>query len=254
MFAYKTFTSVPRFRYLRCMAGGRISLPIILALLMFSLLIISAPGQAAEPGDPLEPVNRATLRFNRVVDTLVFKPVARSYDVATPAPVKRGLRNFFGNLNDVTVMVNGLLQGKFRQAGSDLGRIAINSTLGVGGLFNVAGNQFGLPKHNEDLGQTLAHWGIGSGPYLVLPLLGPSTLRDSVGLAGDRLSDPVTALAELSAADRLNVVRGVDFRARVLPFDDLIVGDEYLYIRSAYLQHRDYLIGDGREQLAFEAF
>ncbi|MEX2132259.1 MAG: VacJ family lipoprotein, partial [Pseudohongiellaceae bacterium] len=245
MFHYKTFTSVPRFRYLRYLSTGGISLPFILALVMFSLLLLSAPGQAAESGDPLEPVNRATLRFNRVVDTLLFKPLAKAYEIAVPSIAKHGVRNFFGNLDDVNVVVNDLLQGKFRQAGSDLGRVAINSTLGVGGLFNVAGNSFGLEKHNEDFGQTLARWGVGSGPYVVLPLLGPSTLRDSIGLVTDTLVDPVANVDHSATRDSLAGSRAIDFRARVLPFDDLIVGDEYLYIRGAYLQHREYLVEDG---------
>jgi len=254
MFHYKTFTSVPRFRYLRHLSAGGISLPIILALVMFSLLLLSAPGQAADPEDLLEPVNRTTLRFNRAVDTVLIKPAARAYEVTVPSIARRGVRNFFSNLDDVNVMVNGLLQGKFRQAGSDLGRVAINSTLGIGGLINVAGNSFGLEKHNEDFGQTLASWGVGSGPYIVLPLLGPSTLRDSIGLVTDTMVDPVARVDHNMTRTSLVGSRTVDYRARVLPFDDLIVGDEYLYIRGAYLQHRDYLVNDGRQELAFEAF
>ena len=254
MFRYKTFSSIPRFQYLRQLTAGSATVPIILALVMLSLLLLSAPGNASEAGDPLEPVNRATLRFNRVVDSLLFKPVARTYSVVMPEFAKQGVHNFFSNAGDVTVVVNDLLQFKFRQAGSDLSRVVVNSTLGVGGLFNVAGNALGLKKHDEDFGQTLAAWGVGSGPYLVLPLLGPSTVRDAFGLATDSLTDPIVALNHEPTRNDLLAGESLDFRARVLHFDDLISGDEYLFIRSAWQQHREFQVSDGRQELAFESF
>lgn len=254
MIRYKTFTSVPRFQYLRQLSKGGITLPLIIGLVMLSLLLMSAPGKAADVGDPLETVNRGTLHLNRFIDTLLLKPIARGYAVVVPEFAKRGVHNFFSNLGDVNVVLNDVMQLKLHQAGSDLGRIAINSSLGVGGLFNVAGNTFGLEKHDEDFGQTLASWGVGAGPYVMLPIFGPSTLRDSLGLVADIAVDPVAGLPHEPTRSVLTQTRVVNYRAEVLPFDDLIVGDEYLYIRGAWLQHRDYQINDGREELAFEAF
>lgn len=198
------------------------SFPRDLALAFFLLLMfVCYPTHAAVAEDPLEQINRGTHSFNSTVDNFVLKPLAVSYQRFTPGIVKTGLRNFFSNLDDVRVSINDLLQLEFAQAASDMSRFAVNSTLGAGGLMNVAGDTFGLEKHHEDFGMTLAHWGVGAGPYVVLPLLGPSTLRDAFGISFDTLVDPLPAASHVESRNSLIASRSVDYRSRVLSFDDL---------------------------------
>jgi len=225
---------------------------IVLAII-FALFLVSRPASAAE-ADPFESVNRVTHKFNRIVDGLLLKPIATTYDAVTPRFVRTGVKNIFSNLDDIQVTVNDLAQFKFKQAASDFGRFAVNSTVGVGGLFNVAGPVLGLEKHREDFGQTLAHWNIGAGPYIVLPFLGPSTVRDSFGLIVDSLVDPVPNISHVETRNAVVASEIVDFRASVLSFDDFVIGDDYLFIRGFYMQRREYLENDGVQQLAFEEF
>ena len=162
-----------------------------------------------------------------------------------PDPVERGVVNFFSNLDELTNIANDLLQAKFGQAANDTGRFLINSTLGIGGLFDVA-SRAGLPKgEGEDFGQTLGAWGVGEGPYLMLPLVGPSTLRDAPSKYIDSFANPVSYMDDVSTRNSLRLVGLVSMRAELLGLDDAISGDSYLFVRDVYLQRRDYLVKDG---------
>lgn len=201
-----------------------------------------------ETHDPLEGFNRAMYTFNEKFDTYLLKPVAKGYRAVVPTPVRQGVSNFFGNLREPMVMVNDALQGKFKHAASDLGRFVTNSTLGILGIFDVA-SRMGLEKRNEDFGQTLAVWGVAEGPYLVLPFLGPSGIRDGVGLAGDYYTYPPTYMEETSTAWKLFALDTVDARTRYLDAGDILyeaAGDDpYTFVREAYRQRRRSLIHDG---------
>lgn len=218
-----------------------------LAMLAALTLNGCASVPVAHPDDPWEGFNRGVHAFNDQLDGWVLKPVANAYDVAAPTPVRHGVANFFGNLGDVWVGVNNLLQGKAVDAASDLGRVLLNSSVGVAGLIDVA-SLMGLEKHDEDFGQTLGVWGVGSGPYLVLPLYGPRTLRDGGGLLLDFVVDPVVYAQPERAAWGLAGMRVVDNRAGLLPAEkamDQAALDKYEYLRSAYLQRRRHLVFDG---------
>ena len=218
----------------------------------FSLFLVSlALGGCASPGhnpkDPFESFNRGVYKFNDTLDKVVVKPVAKGYNTVLPSPVRRGVSNFFSNLNDVTVAVNDLLQLKGKQAISDTGRILVNTTVGLFGLIDVA-SSVGLAKHNEDFGQTLGYWGIGSGPYLMLPFLGPSSVRDSVGLYADTATSESDRLKHVGVRNEVYATSLLAKRAALL--DDEVVLDEaaidrYSFIRDAYLQHRQNLVYDG---------
>lgn len=198
--------------------------------------------------DPLEPLNRTVYKFNDTVDKAVLKPVAKGYKAAVPVPVRTGVGNFFSNLNDVVVTANDLLQFKLGQAASDFSRIIVNTTFGVLGIFDVA-SKWGLEKHNEDFGQTLGRWGIGPGPYLVLPLLGPSDFRDTIGIVADSHVDPVWNTSDVATRNSLVGLDAVDTRARLLDTESILEEaaiDRYAFIRDAYLQRRQSLVYDGR--------
>ena len=210
--------------------------------------------EAAAESDPLERVNRSTHSFNRSVDRFVFKPLAITYKKLTPAFVKTGVNNFFNNLDDVRVTFNDILQLELQQAVADFGRLAVNSTLGVGGLIDVAEPAFNLEKNYQDFGKTLALYGVPSGPYIVLPLLGPSTVRDAFSLGFDARLDPIPGVDHVESRNNLLAGKTVDFRARMLHFDDLIIGDDYLFIRGIYLQNREYQINGGYVEVAFGEF
>lgn len=200
------------------------------------------------PRDPWEGVNRSVFSFNEGLDKAIIKPVAQGYDYVAPVPVKTGIGNFFSNIGDVFIAVNNLLQGKVNDAASDTGRVMINTTVGILGLFDVA-SELGLEKHEEDFGQTLGRWGVGDGPYVVLPLFGPRTLRDTAGLAVDLYVDPVANEGHVATRNTLTTTRLVDQRADLLPADKVIEGaalDKYSYLRDAYLQRRKSLIYDGK--------
>ena len=216
------------------------------------LLVTSGCASVSTPppqNDPFERYNRTVYRFNDKLDKAILKPVAQGYEKVVPQPVDDGVTNFFSNLDDVTVMFNDLLQGKMAQAGSDLSRLVWNSTVGIAGLFDVA-THFGLPKHNEDFGQTLGKWGVGSGPYLVLPFLGPSTVRDTAALPVDWETDPLTHYYEVDKNGywQLKGLYYVDRRAGLLRASRLMEQaalDEYVFLREAYLQRRQNLVYDG---------
>lgn len=209
-----------------------------------------AAGKAApgEPGDPLEGFNRAMYKFNEKFDQYLLKPVAKGYRAVLPSPVRTGIANFFGNLKEPIVIVNDLLQGKFTQALSDTSRFVWNTTAGIGGLLDPA-SHLGLPRHNEDFGQTLGKWGAGEGVYIVWPILGPSSLRDTGGLVGDWYSYPPTYLQDTPTRWAMYVTDTVDTRSRLLEAGDILEQaagqDPYLFVRAAYRQRRESLIYDG---------
>ncbi len=207
-------------------------------------LLVVTPAVAQDPADPWEGFNRKVHAFNDVLDRNILKPVAKAYQENTPERVNKSISNFYSNLNDVGVMVNNLLQGKVVDAGSDLVRIILNSTLGVAGLFDFA-TPFGFVKHEEDFGQTLGAWGVNPGPYLVLPIFGPRNVRDGISIIPDAFLDPVTYMEDRESQLAVRALGAVDFRAGLLSGEELIIGDRYVFIRDSYLQRRDYLVNDG---------
>ena len=212
----------------------------------FAALLTGCATTAENPKDPYEGFNRAMFQVNEGID-VVLKPVAQGYDTAAPLPVKAGVGNFFGNLSDAWTSVNNFLQGKGSDGLSDAGRFLINTTVGIGGVFDVA-SEMGLEKRSEDFGQTLAVWGVGEGPYFYWPIIGPRTTRDTFGWAVDTYADPVPHLNDVALRNSLTGVRLVDHRASLLPTDKVVeeaAFDKYNYIRDAYLQNRRSEIKDG---------
>ncbi len=214
------------------------------------LLALALAGCAVngDPRDPLEAINRPIHSFNEGFDRYVMKPVARGYAWVMPDFAQTGVRNFFSNLNDVTVLANNVLQLKPEQSARDFLRLAFNSTFGLFGLLDVA-SEMGLKKDNEDFGQTLGYWGVGSGPYLVLPFLGPSNLRDTVGTVADTAyTDLVQNHSNLSARDPAMALRVVSRRADLLDAKralDVAALDGYEFTRDLYLERRRSLVHDG---------
>lgn len=213
------------------------------------LLAMGAIGAArAQVYDPLEPMNRVIFNINDTLDRNVVKPVAQAYVDVVPRLVRTGVSNVFGNVSDAFSAINNLLQGKKEPLGSDLGRVLVNSTFGLGGIFDIA-SEANIEKYNEDFGQTLGWWGLGNGPYLVLPILGPSNVRDTTGLVAHGLIDPVNQVTPAVNQYELIGLRALDTRAGLLGTDDLVQGaalDKYTFIRSAYTQRRRSLVYDGK--------
>jgi phospholipid-binding lipoprotein MlaA len=211
-----------------------------LALALGSALLLSGCATTSNPKDPFEKFNRAMFSFNDTVDRVALKPAATAYKNVTPSFVQTGVNNFFGNLSDLWSSLNNFAQLKGKNGLNDFGRFAVNSTFGVFGLFDWA-TPSGMPKHNEDLGQTLGYWGVPPGPYLMLPLLGPSTLRDTAALPGDWWGDPLTHVNDIPWRNSGIVVRAVDQRASVLDASNLLEDaalDRYEFIRDGYMQRR----------------
>jgi phospholipid-binding lipoprotein MlaA len=225
-----------------------------LLALFFVLVLVGGCATKGDPRDPLEPFNRGVYQFNDKLDKAVVKPVAQGYQAAVPFPVRTAIGNFFSNLNDVVVALNNLFQFKLKEAASDAGRVLLNSTAGILGFIDVA-TPIGLDEHNEDFGQTLGWWGVETGPYLVLPLFGPSDFRDAGGLAVDVLVDPLRNYDELSVRDKAAATRVVSQREAMLDTEetlDTAALDRYQFLRDAYLQRRRALVYDGdppRERL-----
>lgn len=206
--------------------------------------VFSALGQV----DPLEPYNRAMFSINDALDKAVLKPIAIAYQKVVPETGRRMIGNAFSNIGDVWVSVNNLLQGRFGDSASDLGRFALNSTVGIFGLFDVA-SDMGLEKHYEDLGLTLGRWGALPGPYIVLPLFGPSTLRDGIGFAVQYQTDPLQTLDSAGQRNNLSALRLIDTREGLLAAEKLLDAaalDRYLFVRDSYLQRRRYLVYEGK--------
>lgn len=218
----------------------------VTALLIASVLLAGCAG-ARNPNDPLEPFNRGVYRFNNAVDKAVVKPVAKGYNAVMPTFAKTMVSNFFSNLDDINVTINDFLQFKFAQGISDGTRFLVNSTVGVFGLFDVASTGK-LKKHNEDFGQTLGKWGVGNGPYLVLPILGPSTFRDGVGEYADTIPDPIYQVEHIPTRNQLIVTQKINRRAELLDqekvLDEASV-DRYEFMRDTYLLYRKSLLYDG---------
>ena len=208
----------------------------------------------ADPRDPWEGYNRAVYAFNDGLDTVLLKPAAQAYDAVVPEPVDRGVGNFFANLGEVGNFANALLQAKPGESARALARLAINSTVGLLGLFDVA-TELGIERGEEDFGQTLGAWGAGPGPYLVLPVLGPSTVRDGLAAPVDFLSGPTGWLDDPAARNAALAVAGVDARADLLETEEAVeelTADKYALMRNAYLDRRDYEVSDGAADIDYE--
>ena len=226
-----------------------IKLPFIAAIVASIFTLLSGcASTTASKADPFESVNRATYAFNDTLDTAVFKPIAKGYETVTPGFVRAGVTNLFTNIGDVATALNNLLQGKPVDAASDAGRFIVNSTIGVLGLFDVA-TPMGLDKHNADFGQTWGKWGVGSGPFLMLPLMGPATLRDAVGRPVDGYAGYFRYVDHIPTRNVAFGVELIDLRANLLGASstlDTAALDKYQFIRDAYLQRRLRGIYDGK--------
>jgi phospholipid-binding lipoprotein MlaA len=213
-------------------------------------LTACATGPDAHPKDPLEPWNRGVYRFNDVLDTNVVKPVAETYQEVTPDPVRKGVSNFFGNIRDVWSSVNAALQLRPQEAVENLFRVGVNTTLGLGGVLDVA-SEMGIPRTRMDFGQTLGRWGVPAGPYLVLPLLGPSSVRDAAGTGVQFRLNEYTNFDDENLQNSLTVLEVVDIRAGLLRagilLDEAAI-DKYSFVRDFYLQRRQNQIDDLIEQ------
>jgi len=219
--------------------------------LLAALLTLPLAGCASngDPRDPLEPMNRAIHNFNEGLDRIVMKPVAQGYRAVMPGFAQTGVRNFFSNLNDVSVLANDILQLKLESSSSDVLRISFNSTFGFLGVLDIA-SEMGLRKRDEDFGQTLGRWGIGNGPYLVLPFFGPSSFRDTVGFVVDtEYTDLLRQINDIPTRNQAWVVREVSHRAELLgakkAIDDAAL-DPYEFNRDLYLEHRRSQVYDGK--------
>ena len=219
----------------------------ILFLIIFSTTIFSTEV------DPFQEINEKTHNFNLVLDKQLATPVARIYKKVTPDLVERSITNFTHNIEDLSIAINNILQGKINNGISDLLRFTINSSLGVLGFFDVASN-LGFEKHDEDFGQTLATWGMGAGPYIVLPGLGPSNLRDTLSMIPDAFLTPLYVIDHDRTSYSLTAIDIVETRARYLGLESVVIGDDYLFYRDAYLQSREFDILDGEVSEEFDEF
>jgi phospholipid-binding lipoprotein MlaA len=212
-------------------------------LIMFLALVCSGVTMASE--DRFETINRKVHGFNDFMDTKLMRPAAKAYKKVLPAPVRYSVRNFVGNLSDVGDIINNALQGKPKQALSDFGRVLVNSSIGIGGLFDPA-SRMGLVDHDEDFSQTLAVWGVPRGPFIVIPGLGPSDARGIFGRASNEGVDPLPYYHPVPHRNSLATVRLLSIRAKLLAVDGVVFGDKYIFYRDAYLQHRKFLETDGQ--------
>jgi phospholipid-binding lipoprotein MlaA len=220
--------------------------------LCIALLLLAAgcaslpPGSQRDPRDRFERYNRAMFSFNQAVDRTVVRPVAVGYTKITPRPVRQGISNFLANLSYPVVIVNDVLQAKPELFARDTARLVVNTTVGIGGLFDPA-SKWGLSANDEDLGQTFGRWGLPQGPYVMLPLLGPTTVRDGVGRVGDQFAEPRTYIDDSTVRYGLTGLDLLDTRASLLDADEVMnrAFDPYAFVRNAYLQRRLYQVTDG---------
>lgn len=219
---------------------------VVFAKVALITLLLQVTGCASQPDnpDPWEDMNRKIYAFNDVADKYVAKPVAETYQTVTPDFLERGIDNVFGNLRELLNIVSDLAQFKFKAAASDGGRFLINSTVGIAGFFEVA-SHVGLEKRTEDFGQVLGYWGVGPGPYLMLPILGPSTVRDAGAAVVDAQIDAISQVDHVRTRNQLRILDLINTRANLLASESLLSGDRYTFLRDAYLQRRQYLINDG---------
>jgi phospholipid-binding lipoprotein MlaA len=214
---------------------------------MYRILIVSFLSvsliYAEDINDPFEDINRITFKFNESIDNNFLKPVAVTYSKA-PKPFKKGISNFFDNLEEIETSVNQILQGKPKLAINDFSRFIINSTIGLGGFLDVA-TKIGLTRHEEEFDQTLALWGVPSGPYIMLPGLGPSTLRDTLARPFSSFLSVTFHMTESDVNLALKGMDALETRERLLEIESLIYGDRYNFVRDSYVQYMNYEINDG---------
>ena len=221
-------------------------------LLIVSLLVLSFSAKSQEY-DPWMRLNKHFFSVNDYFDQLLVRPIALTYTNVTPRFFQVGVGNVFDNLQDVNVAINDFLQFKIEDGLSDSGRIIVNSTIGIGGILDVA-TSMGLYRNEEDFGQTLGVWGFDAGPYVFLPVFGASNLRDSVGMIVDALFNPIRYIENIESRYTLYLADELDFRSSLLAYDELIIGDRYLFVREAYIQNREYVVNDGEVTNEFGDF
>ena len=211
---------------------------------IYLLLILSSISAVTEEvNDPFEEINRKTYAFNEKLDEILVKPIAETYSKAPPK-IKNGVTNFFNNLEEVDTFINQLLQGKPKKSLNDLTRFIINTTIGLGGFIDVA-SRMGLQRHEEDFGQTLAVWGVSEGPYIMLPFLGPSTLRDTVSRPVSSFLSVSFHMTETDVNIALKSIDALETRERLLDVESLLSGDKYSFVKDAYIQSIMYEVKDG---------
>ena len=230
--------------------NNTMNVPMVSRVMTSLLCAALLAGCAAAPSrdDPFEPMNRASYAVHEVVDGHVVKPIAQAYVDYTPRLVRQGISNFFGNIDDMFSFVNDVLQNKPEKAGNDLGRVITNTGFGLFGLIDIA-SEAGIPKGNEDFGQTFGYWGIPQGPYLFIPLLGPTTVRDGSGWIIRAYTTPIGYIPDVPVRNILWGIGYLNERAQALQAESILdqaALDRYTFIRRAYLQRREYLVHDGR--------
>lgn len=216
------------------------------------LLLLLSPFTLAEV-DPFQNINEKTHNLNQTLDLQVASPVARFYKRITPDFLEKGITNFTHNIEDLSIGINNILQGKFNEGLLDFSRFTLNTSIGLLGFIDIA-SDLGLTKHDEDFGQTLAVWGVPDGPYLVLPGLGPSTTRDTLAMIPDAFLTPLWLIDHDRTSYSLTAIDLIDTRARYLGLESVVIGDEYLFYRDAYLQSRNFEIKDGEVEDDFDDF
>ena len=216
------------------------------------LLLLLSPFTYAEV-DPFQNINEKTHNLNQTLDLQVASPVARFYKRITPDFLEKGITNFTHNIEDLSIGINNILQGKFNEGLSDFSRFTLNTSIGLLGFIDIA-SDLGLTKHDEDFGQTLAVWGVPDGPYLVIPGLGPSTTRDTLAMIPDAFLTPLWLVDHDRTSYSLTAIDLIDTRARYLGLESVVIGDEYLFYRDAYLQSRNFEIKDGEVEDDFDDF
>ncbi len=233
-------------------------LPRRISLMLMGCVLLMLQGCATvsnpDARDPWESMNRSVYKFNDKLDNVVIQPAAKAYVAVLPSPVRTGIQNFLGNIGDVWSMANSALQLKGQATAETFMRITVNTLLGLGGVLDVA-TEMRLEKRKEDFGQTLGYWGVKSGPYVVLPIFGPSTLRDTLAMPLDMKGDAVQQFNDPATRNVLSVTRVMDVRAGLLQTVDVIKAaalDPYSFVRDAYLQKREYEIHDGNPPASFD--
>ena len=221
--------------------------------LFFIIYIIFWNSLIFSENDPFEEINRTSLKVNQKLDVIIATPVAKFYQKVTPDFLELGIYNSISNIDDINISLNNILQGKVKDGLSDILRFVINSTLGLAGLIDVA-SKMGLDKHDEDFGQTLAVWGVPHGPYIMLPMLGPSSLRDTLGMIPDAFLSPSIIINHEPTVYSLKFLDLIDTRARYLGLETIAIGDEYLFFKDAYYQNREFDVKDGEVEDNFDSF